>query len=464
MVHMVLELFIIQSRYSLKKSPLEAMTTSQQPLTLFWFRRDLRWTDNHGFYEALMREESVLPIFIYDKHIIDELPEQDNRLIFIHRQLDSLREKFEAAGGTLRTFYATPQEAFEELFDDYHIAAVYTNADYEPYAIQRDSQIAKLCADHGAQFQTYKDQVIFHQDEVMTGQDTFYSVFTPYKKRWLKHFEPEAHLRHYRSEDHLDKLWQTDAPFAHTALEAMGHVDADVDHLFPEKALYETTVSAYDDKRNFPAVPGTSRLGVHLRFGTLSIRRVAENAMQADDYMPYLNELIWREFYMQVLYHNPHVVNHAFREKYDAIEWENNEAHFEAWQQGQTGYPMVDAGMRELNATGYMHNRVRMVVASFLTKHLLIDWRWGEAYFAEKLLDYELSSNNGGWQWAAGSGTDAAPYFRIFNPESQLKKFDPQKQYVKRWVPEFGTDAYPEPIVEHKWARERCLERYKAAM
>ncbi len=440
------------------------MNISKQPITLFWFRRDLRWIDNHGFYEALMRDEPVLPVFVFDKHILDELPKQDNRLIFIHRQLDQMREKFEAAGGTLWSTYDTPEAAFNQLLDNYTVAAVYTNEDYEPYAIQRDSQIAKLCDENGVEFKAFKDQVIAHKDDVMTQQGKFYSVFTPFKRSWYDRFNKTEHLVHYRSEDHLAKLMQTDQPFALTSFEAMGHVDADVDHLFPEKALYEQTVEDYDEKRNFPAVEGTSRLGVHLRHGTLSVRRVLEKTLSAEHPDAFANELIWREFYMQVLYHNPHVVAHSFKEKYDDIEWENNEQHFEAWKQGKTGFPMVDAGMRELNNTGYMHNRVRMVTASFLTKHLLIDWRWGEAYFAEKLLDYELSSNNGGWQWAAGSGTDAAPYFRIFNPESQLKKFDPQKQYVKKWIPEFGTDDYPEPIVVHKMARERCLERYKAAV
>ncbi|MFW5659691.1 MAG: deoxyribodipyrimidine photo-lyase, partial [Bacteroidota bacterium] len=307
------------------------MNISEQPLTIFWFRRDLRWIDNHGFYKALMREEPVLPVFIFDKHILDELPKQDNRLIFIHRQLDTMREKFEAAGGTLWTTYDTPEGAFKQLFEDFNIAAVYTNEDYEPYAIQRDAQIAKLCEEQGAEFKSFKDQVIAHKDDVMTQQGKFYSVFTPYKRAWYDRFNADEHLAHYRSEDHLDKLAQTDQPFELTAFEAMGHVDADVDHLFPNKSLSKRTVNEYDDKRDYPALQATSRLGIHLRHGTLSVRRVLEKTLQTDNPDAFANELIWREFYMQVLYHNPQVVDQSFKAKYDDINWENNEKHFEAW-------------------------------------------------------------------------------------------------------------------------------------
>ncbi len=293
-----------------------------------------------------------------------------------------------------------------------------------------------------------------------------YTVFTPYSKKWRKKLESEVdekgaftYFKSYPNEDYFHNFHQT-TPLPNISLEDMKFQPTEIP--IPSKTVAQKVISKYSELRNFPAIQGTSRLGIHFRFGTISIREKARKANKLNQ--TYLNELIWRDFYAQILANFPHVVGHPFRKKYDYIEWRNDEADFKKWCDGQTGYPIVDAGMRELNATGFMHNRVRMITASFLTKHLLIDWRWGEAYFAEKLLDFDLASNSGGWQWAAGCGTDAAPYFRIFNPTSQQKKFDKNYKYIEKWVPEFGTPRYAQPMVDHKMARERCLETYKAGL
>lgn len=427
-------------------------------ISLCWFRRDLRIEDQTALFYSLQQEEQVLPLFIFDRHILDALEEKnDARVTFIHQQIANLKAFFEAQGSSMLVKYGHPEQIFQELVQEYTLQTVYTNRDYEPYAQSRDSQVEALLREKNIPFLSFKDQVIFEPGEIVNGSGEFYKVFTPYSKNWLEKFRttrvqplPTANWKNLVQTAPLPMPTLVDMGFAPSALE------------IPSSKLDEEIVRHYEERRNFPAQRGTSRLGIHLRFGTLSIRQLALKAASLN--ATYLNELIWREFYAMILGHAPQVVDRAFKPQYDRIPWRNNEAEFAAWCDGQTGYPIVDAGMRELNSTGFMHNRVRMIVASFLTKHLLIDWRWGEAYFAKKLLDFELASNNGGWQWAAGTGTDAQPYFRVFNPDSQTEKFDKDLVYIKKWVPEFGSSSYPQPIVEHKFARNRAIETYKKAL
>lgn len=428
-------------------------------INIFWFRRDLRFIDNTGLYYAMNEDKDVLPIFIFDRNILDKLEDRaDARVEFIQNTLSQMNEELMSKGSGLKTFYSTPLEAYKELVETYDIEAVYTNRDYEPYAKDRDKEIEEFLKEKGIGFFTFKDQVIYEKEEITSGSGSFYKVYTPYSKSWKEKYKankpdikPSA-LRH-------QNWFAVDNPKVHS-LESMNFKPTEIK--IPSDEVEKEVLRHYDKKRNFPAQDATSRLGIHLRFGTISIRQLAEKAISLNE--TFLNELIWRDFYAMILANNPHVVDNAFKSEYDQIPWRQDEEGFEKWCQGKTGYPIVDAGMRQLNETGYMHNRVRMVVASFLTKHLLIDWRWGEAYFAKKLLDFELASNNGGWQWAAGTGTDAQPYFRVFNPQSQTEKFDPELKYIKKWVPEYGTDKYPEPIVEHKFARTRAIDTYKEAL
>jgi deoxyribodipyrimidine photo-lyase len=425
---------------------------------VFWFRRDLRLTDNTGLFHALTSQVEVLPIFIFDTNILDTLPKDDARVTFIHQLLKGIQDELNTIGKSLAVFHGTPHEVFAQLMEEQNITAVYSNHDYEPAALQRDREVAELLAQKQIAFHTYKDQVVFERNEVIKSDGTPYVVFTPYAKRWKELYAAQPPFTH-SSEDYLSALAPHSYPFLQ--LEDIGFEQSS---LAPTPYdISSSLIDHYEQTRNFPALDRTSKLSAYLRFGAISIREVVRIASQSS-HATFLNELIWREFFMQILWHFPHTTHKSFRELYDRIEWQNNEAHFEAWRNGQTGYPMVDAGMRELNATGHMHNRVRMVVASFLCKHLLIDWRWGEAYFALKLLDYEQASNVGNWQWAAGSGVDAAPYFRIFNPEEQVKKFDKDHAYIKKWIPELNTLNYPLPIVEHKSAREKCLRVYKKAL
>ncbi|MFN7117251.1 MAG: cryptochrome/photolyase family protein [Saprospiraceae bacterium] len=432
-------------------------------VSIFWFRRDLRLQDNAGLYHALKGNKPVLPLFIFDTEILDRLEHKnDARVEFIFDTIFELHTELQKLGSSLLVRYGKPLEIWQELLQAYQIDAVYTNHDYEPYAIERDEAVYNLLQKHGIQFYTYKDHVIFEKDEILKDDGKPYTVFTPYSKKWrakLGSVKDSFYLQSYPTEKYSMNFYKT-APLPLFTLESMGFQRTDI--AIPSKTIARSIIKDYDKTRDFPALGGTSRLGIHFRFGTISIREKARNAAALNQ--TYLNELIWRDFYIMILAHFPYVVNQSFRPEYDHIAWRNNEAEFKLWCAGKTGYPIVDAGMRELNATGYMHNRVRMIVASFLTKHLLIDWRWGEAYFAAKLLDYELASNNGGWQWAAGSGTDAAPYFRIFNPITQQQKFDPELKYVKKWVPEYGTAQYAKPIVEHAFARERCLKVYKEGL
>lgn len=429
-----------------------------EKISLFWFRRDLRLDDNTGLFYALQQEKNVLPIFIFDKIILDKLEEKaDARVEFVHDQVTKISAELESNGGSILVKYGEPEAIFKSLLADYDIESVYTNRDYEPYTKSRDAAVEKLLTAEDISFFTFKDQMIFEPGEVLNGSGEFYKVFTPFSRVWLEKYNKTDFSP-------LDKLnWANlfqSKKLPIPSLADMGFHHSEVP--IPPKTADEDLISHYDEKRNFPAVKGTSRLGIHLRYGTISIRKLAKTAASLNK--TFLTELMWREFYMLILAYNPTVVDRAFKPAYDQIPWRNDENEFEAWCKGMTGYPIVDAGMRELNKTGFMHNRVRMIVASFLTKHLLIDWRWGEAYFGKKLLDHELSSNNGGWQWAAGTGTDAQPYFRVFNPTSQTEKFDKDLKYIKKWVPEFQTEKYPEPIVDHKFARQRAIDTYKSAL
>ncbi|MDF2157191.1 deoxyribodipyrimidine photo-lyase [Algoriphagus sp. CAU 1675] len=429
-----------------------------QQITLFWFRRDLRLEDNTGFFYALQQEKNVLPLFVFDTNILEKLEDKkDARLEFIHEQVCKLKKQLEEKGSSFLVKIGHPLNVYRELMENFDIQAVYTNRDYEPYAKERDKAVENLLKEKSIPFYTFKDQVIFEPGEVLNGSGEFYKVYTPYSKVWLDKFKNTK--IELLSSPQWKNLLQCPA-FPLPSLEEIGFEKTGIQ--IPPMDTDEQLIANYDKTRDFPAKAGTSRLGVHLRFGTISIRKLALIASKLN--AVFLNELIWREFYMTILAYNPQVVEKAFKPAYDRIQWRNNQEEFKAWCEGKTGYPIVDAGIRELNATGYMHNRVRMIVASFLTKHLLIDWRWGEAYFASKLLDFELASNNGGWQWAAGTGTDAQPYFRVFNPESQMEKFDKELKYVKKWVPEFGTNLYPKPIVDHKFARQRALDTYKKAL
>ena len=427
-------------------------------LNLFWFRRDLRLIDNHGLYEALQSELPVLPIFIFDTNILDKLEnKEDKRVDFIFQALEKLNEYLEKQGKSIQIFYGRPLEIYQKLTEKYNIESVFFNEDYEPYAIKRDQEIADFLNKKGINFHTYKDQVIFQKDEITKADGKPYTVYTPYSKQWLLKFN-DQNLEFFASEKKLDNLLNIKKQ--NINLEHIGYKKTN--YLFEPPKINLEILEKYHETRNSPTKE-TSQMSVHLRFGTISTRKLVKLASELND-NTYLKELIWREFFMQILWHFPKVIHHSFKEKYDKISWENNEELFQKWCEGKTGYPIVDAGMRELNETGLMHNRVRMVCASFLTKHLLTDWRIGEAYFAEKLMDYDLSANNGNWQWSAGSGCDAAPYFRVFNPEEQQKKFDPKFIYIKKWVKEFGTSAYPKPIIEHKFARERALKRYKEGL
>lgn len=432
---------------------------SKQEVSIFWFRRDLRLDDNAGLYHALRSGNPVVPIFIFDENILSKLEDkQDRRVDFIHRSLANLKVQLRELASDLLVCHGTPIEVYRKLLSDYSVKAVFSNHDYEPYAQVRDKQIEALLKENGSRFRTFKDQCIFEKNEVLKEDGKPYTVYTPYANKWKAKVD-NFYLSSFPTEKYFSKFLKFEAA-SFPSLEEIGFRKTDVS--IPSSETEVEIIRNYHKTRDIPSADGTSRLSVHLRFGTISIRKLACVASETNE--KFLNELIWRDFYMMILWHFPHVMNGAFRPAYDRVEWERNEQHFEAWCNGRTGYPIVDAGMRELNATGFMHNRVRMIVASFFTKHLLLDWRLGEAYFAQKLLDFELSSNNGGWQWAAGSGCDAAPYFRVFNPYLQTEKFDPQLKYIQKWVPEFQELTYPQPIVDHKFARQRAIDRYQKAL
>lgn len=428
-------------------------------VALFWFRRDLRLDDNAGLYHALKNNDTVLPIFIFDKNILDKLEDKkDKRVDFIHTAILNLNNQLKELGSSVKVFYSTPEKVFKELVKEYDITSVYANHDYEPYANERDSAIKEFLSKNNIEFKTYKDQCIFEKNEVTKDDGKPYTVFTPYSRKWKLKLN-DYYIKAYPNKKYFSNFFKTKS-FELPTLKEMGFEKTDVE--IPSKTINKSIVTHYKKQRDFPALKGTSKLSVHLRFGTVSIRALVKHALVLNE--TWLNELIWRDFYMTILYHFPHSVKNSFKPQYDRIAWRNNENEFKAWCEGKTGFPIVDAGMRELNSTGFMHNRVRMIVASFLVKNLLIDWRWGEAYFAQKLLDFDLSANNGGWQWSAGSGCDSAPYFRIFNPTEQTKKFDPQYDYIKKWVPEFNTPDYVKPMVDHAAARLRVLAVYKEAL
>ena len=427
-------------------------------MIIFWFRRDLRLNDNHGLYKALKYSNTILPIFIYDTNITDKLEKNDHRLKFISDAIKEMNSKLQSTNNKIFTFKGKPSDVISQLIKQYNIKAIFCNKDYEPYAKERDQDIVKICDKQGVLYYSFKDHVIFEEDEIVKNDGTPYVVYTPYSKKWLEKFK-ESKLESYNSENHL-----------HNLVKANNIEHADFNKTFNNEVIYpknyvlnNNIIDKYEDTRNFPALDSTSRVGVHLRFGTLSLRNIVNKSSKSFN-NTYLKELIWREFFIQILWHYPYTINTSFKEKYERIKWRTNMNDFKLWCDGKTGYPIVDAGMNELNKTGFMHNRLRMIVGSFLCKHLLIDWRLGEKYFADKLFDYEQASNVGNWQWVAGCGVDAAPYFRIFNPESQQSKFDKQKEYIKKWIPEFDENNYTEKIVDHKFARERCLKTYKEAL
>ena len=432
----------------------------KQTVNIFWFRRDLRSDDNVGLYNALKAEHPVVPIFIFDPEILERLPEDDARVTFIFDTLQHMRSLFQKDhDSSVGMYYGKPLDVYKQLLENYDLAAVYTNHDYEPYAQKRDNELKDFLSKKDIAFKTFKDQVVFEKDEVVKKDGNPYMVYTPYMKVWKEKFKA-TELNMYDAQANLSNLVKN------IELPNLSLSDVGFKRSSQKVADYEvspTVIQDYEKTRNFPAQDSTSRLGPHLRFGTVSIRKMIKKAV-AEQNEIFWQELIWREFFMQILWHFPHTVTESFKSKYDRIEWRNNEDEFKKWCEGETGYPLVDAGMRQLNETGFMHNRVRMLVGSFLCKHLLIDWRWGEAYFAEKLHDYEMSSNIGNWQWVAGSGVDAAPYFRIFNPTTQIEKFDKDLKYINTWVPEFQELTYATKMVDHKEARERCLAAYKSAL
>lgn len=426
-------------------------------ITLFWFRRDLRLDDNAALYHALRENKTVLPIFIFDKTILNTLEDKyDRRVDFIHQALTKINEELSSQNSCLNVFYNTPIEVFKKLVSTYTVKNVYTNHDYEPYAAERDKEIHDFLSSKNIELKTYKDQCIFEKSEVVKDDGKPYTVFTPYSNKWKKKLTP-FYYKAYPCEKYFKNFAKTQ-PCEIPTLKSMGFKKTDI--LLNKKiTVSNLLLTNYKNHRDFPAIDGTSKLSMYLRFGVISIRSLVKKSIPQSE--TWLNELIWRDFYMMILWHFPHVEKGSFKKQYDNITWSNNEDHFDKWCQGRTGFPIVDAGMRELNTTGFMHNRVRMIVSSFLIKDLLIDWRWGEAYFAQKLNDFDLSANNGGWQWAAGSGCDAAPYFRVFNPTEQQKKFDPEFKYIKKWVPEFSTSNYPLPMVDHANARLRVIALYK---
>ena len=427
------------------------------PINLFWFRRDLRLDDNTGLYHALQNGLPVLPVFLFDTHILEELDDRtDARVSFIYQNLEKLQKALQKQRSSLWVGHGDPLLCFEKILRQYEVKAVFTNRDYEPYALERDARVQGFLQERGVAFSDFKDQVVFEKDEILKPDGSPYTVYTPYSKAWKARLKQEP-FSILKSEEAGPWL-EVNLPLP--PLAAIGFEKSTLP--FPPEHIQTDRIAHYDQTRNYPPQEqGTSHLSVHLRFGTISVRKTVARAQALNEV--FFNELIWREFFMQILYHYPKVVTQNFYPKYDKVAWRNDPSEFERWCAGETGFPMVDAGMRALDQTGYMHNRARMIAASFLCKDLLIDWRWGEAYFAKKLLDYELASNNGNWQWAAGTGVDAAPYFRIFNPETQASKFDPEGHYRKRWLPEWGSPQYPKPMVDHREARRRALERYAAA-
>ncbi|WP_421919390.1 cryptochrome/photolyase family protein [Marinifilum sp.] len=426
---------------------------------LIWLRRDLRLQDNAAINQALQTNMKLLFYFNFDTEILDQLEDRkDARINYIHSKLQKINLELSKIGSRLLVKYGSALHCISEVLKEYPIANIYANEDYEPFAIARDQACKDLCESQQVGFQLYKDQVIFKKKEILKKDGTPYTVYTPYMKKWRSVFNPKEHLPYSYELDASNTVQMKFNKIP--SLADIGFSASYID--IPAINLSMDMLSNYDDRRNFPALKATSNLGIHLRFGTISIRQAVREALKGDD--QFLFQLIWREFFMQILVNFPRVEQECFKPSYNQIQWVNNEEEFELWTNGMTGFPIVDAGMRELKATGNLHNRVRMIVASFLVKDLLIDWRWGEAWFANYLLDYDQAANNGNWQWVAGCGCDAAPYFRVFNPSEQQKKFDPDFAYIKKWIPDLGTDSYPKPMIDHKFARNRALESYKSAL
>ena len=426
--------------------------------SVFWFRRDLRLEDNLGLNAALSSGLKVIPIFIFDTEIINKLEKNDLRIKMIHTALVKLNSAMLGNRCNVGMYLGNPKAVFESLLKKYKIKNVFTNRDYEPYAIKRDSLLKSFLEKKNVTFSSFKDQVIFEKDEVVKDDGNPYKVYTPYSRKWIEKLNTSG-FETCKSETKLNSLGKIELPYL--SLKEIGFDEKQFN--IPVFNIDAKRIEKYEETRNFPYLNSTSRIGAHLRFGFISIRKLVKKALKSSN-KTYLKELIWREFFMQIIWHFPYTQEKSFKPKYDNIRWLNNNDEFKKWCEGNTGYPLVDAGMRELNHTGFMHNRVRMLVGSFLCKHLLIDWRWGEKYFAKKLLDYEMSSNVGNWQWVAGCGVDASPYFRIFNPKEQIKKFDKDFRYIKKWVPDFQSSSYPKEIIDHKFARNRCLETFKAAV
>lgn len=427
------------------------MLKKADKINIFWFRRDLRLEDNAGLKKALESGLKVLLVFIFDAEILNKLEDkQDKRVDYFHQALHKIHDELKSYKSGLKIFHNKPLDAFKKLTEEYSVEKVFCNEDYEPDTIHRDQLIADFLKGKNIEFESCKDQVIFAKNEVAKNDGSPYTVFTPYSKKWKETLN-SAGIKEYKI--NFSQFLQYNAG-KFPELKEIGFKKTNIEFEVP--VLNKSIIDNYDKYRDFPGMDHTTHLGIALRFGTISVRKCVNFALKHNE--TWLNELIWREFFMQILFHFPKVVHHSFKEKYENIQWRNNEDEFKLWCEGKTGYPIVDAGMRQLNETGFMHNRVRMITASFLTKHLLIDWRWGEAYFAQKLLDYELSSNNGNWQWAAGCGCDAAPYFRVFNPYEQTKKFDKDYKYIKTWLT--NEDLNREAVVEHTFARQRALEVY----
>ena len=421
---------------------------------IFWFRRDLRLDDNVGLNSALSSGNPVLGIFIFDEDIIENLPKDDARISFIYQKLEEINKRLNTVNSSLLVIKGNPINVFKNLIKEYEIENLYSNLDYEPYAIDRDKKISDLLKKNKIHHLQYKDQVIFGPTEILKENSLPYTVFTAYKNKWLSKFKQES----ISTEIFLNFSNFLKIKNQFPLLSEIGFLKSKIKVV----DFNLESIRNYSSQRDYPFLNAGTSLSVHLRFGTVSIRHVINSIPNNET--TFLSELIWREFFMQILFHFPYVVNSNFKKKYDEIQWKNDKKDFQNWCDGKTGYPIVDAGMQELKITGYMHNRARMIVAGFLCKHLLIDWRWGERYFSLKLLDYELSSNNGNWQWAAGTGCDSAPYFRIFNPITQQNRFDKDFIYIKRWIKDFDKENYIESIVEHDFARKRALQAYKLAL
>lgn len=435
------------------------MVNIDSPVILFWFRRDLRLHDNPALFSALQKNRNVLPVYIFDTNFLSKLENiRDPRVNFIFENITKLKSELEKLGSTLLVRHGETVDVIGQLIDEYRVKKIYTNHDYEPTAIKQENAVFKLLENNRIDFLTFKDHVIFEKDEVRKTDGNPFVVYTYYMRQWKSQFQRKK-IEMLDPKPYFGNLVKCD-PSPKFEIESIGFER--FTYKFPPNKLHQETIRNYHLQRDIPSIRGTSRIGIHLRYGTVSIREIVEQAYKWNEI--FLDELIWREFYQQILWHFPYIESKAFKPKYDEIPWRNDEREFQLWCQGRTGYALVDAGMKELNRTGYMHNRLRMITASFLTKHLLIDWRWGEAYFASKLQDYELASNNGGWQWAAGTGCDAVPYFRIFNPEIQMQKIDPKLNYIRRWIPDYNPNRYIKKIIDHSFARQRALKTFKEAL